>query len=126
MGEYRHPGLPKPAPSKRPPRALSEAEKLKQKPWYPRDYALADVMAVKALAMGTASADQQRRAISYIIEKLCGTYDMSYRPGGDDGRRDTDFAEGQRFVGNQIVKFVNMNVADLQRMESADAHEPSS
>lgn len=76
--------------------------------------------------MGTASADQQRRALKYIIEVLCGTYDMSYQPGDGDGRRDSDFAEGKRFVGNQIVKFVNMNLASLERMENADASEPKS
>lgn len=108
------------------PRALTEAEKLKQRPWFPRDYELADAMAIKGVANGTASPDQQKRAMAYIVHTLSGYYDMSYRPGGEDGRRDSDFAEGARFVGAQLVKLINISIADLERMQSSDPHEPQS
>ena len=77
-------------------------------PWHPPAYEDYDVRALQALAAGNASDRQQQRALQWIIEAAAGTYDMSYRPGGEDGRRDTDFAEGRRFVGLQIVKLLKL------------------
>ena len=79
-------------------------------PWMPPDYEEADVHAIRALQSGTASVDQQQRALAYIINQLAGTYDLSYRPNSD---HDTAFAEGKRFVGLEIVKFLNL---DLRRI----------
>lgn len=84
-------------------------------PWQPADYQVADAAALQAVSRGTASADQQLRAYRFIVERLAGTYDMSYRPGGIDGDRDTIFAEGKRFVGTQLVKFANINLAILTK-----------
>lgn len=75
-------------------------------PWKPPAYEDADAHAVKALRDGSATPDQQKRALAYIVNVLAGTYDMSYRPLSD---RDTAFAEGKRFVGTQIVKFLNVD-----------------
>ena len=69
-------------------------------------YETADAYALKAVANGTANEEQQRRAMRWVIEAAAGTYELSYRPG--DSSRDTDFAEGRRFVGLQIVKLINM------------------
>lgn len=74
-------------------------------------------MAIQALARGIASGEQQRRAIAWIIERASGTYEMSYRPGGSEGDRDTVFAEGRRFVGNQIVKMTKLKTGQLRRSE---------
>lgn len=52
----------------------------------------------------------QQRAINFIMFDLCGIRDLSYRPGGEEGRRDTDFAEGKRFVGLQIGFLLKMKV----------------
>lgn len=87
-------------------------------PWKPVAWEPADVAAVQALARGDASADQQKRALDYIINGLAATYDLSYRPGGEDGRRDTDFAEGKRFVGTQIVKALKLNLAAIRQAKS--------
>jgi hypothetical protein len=76
-------------------------------PWHPAPYIDADSYAIKALATGTANEGQQKRALDWIINTLCATYDLSYRPGSD---RDTAFAEGKRHVGLQIVKQVNVNL----------------
>ena len=70
-------------------------------PWHPAPYEDADTYAIKALAAGVANDGQQKRALAWIINTLCGTYDMSFRPEGD---RETVFAEGKRFVGMQLVK----------------------
>lgn len=76
-------------------------------PWHPAPYEDADVYAIKALAAGKASEGQQQRALGWIINMLCGTYDMSFRP-GPDGDRDTVFAEGKRYVGMQLVKLTKL------------------
>lgn len=39
---------------------------------------------------------------------------MSFRPGGDDGKRETDFAEGRRFVGNQIIKLTKASIGQMK------------
>lgn len=75
------------------------------RPWFPAPYEDADTYALKAVAKGEATDVQQRRAMNWIINTLCGTYDLSYRPDSD---RDTVFAEGKRHVGMQIVKHINL------------------
>lgn len=97
-----------------------------QDPWKPAEYELADISAIQAVSSGTASAEQQKRALNWIIESAAGLYDLSYRP-GEEGRRDTDFAEGKRYVGNEIVKAIKTNLAAMRRKEpNADPHEPKS
>lgn len=84
-------------------------------PWMPPDWKPVDISAFQALARGDATADQQKRALDYIIINIAGTYDLSYRPSSD---RDTAFAEGKRFVGLQIVKAVNLNLAAIRQAKS--------
>jgi hypothetical protein len=79
-------------------------------PWRPPKYEEVDVIAIQALARGTANLEQQKRALAWIIERAAGTYDMSYRPGAGEGDRDTVFAEGRRFVGNQVVKMTKLKI----------------
>jgi hypothetical protein len=71
----------------------------------------ADFVALKALQAGTATPEQQQRALKWLIENACGTYDLSYRPESD---RETAFAEGRRFVGLQIIKALNFDMAVLR------------
>jgi len=75
-------------------------------PWEAPEMSEAEVMAIKALAAGNASAPQQRIALITILQKFCCTYDMSFRPGAD-GARATDFAEGKRFVGARILNAID-------------------
>lgn len=84
----------------------------RKEPWQPAEYELADVMAVKAIASGTATDEQQKRMLKWLVETVCCTYDLSYRPISE---RDTVFAEGKRFVGLQIVKALHLNVQLLGR-----------
>jgi len=97
-------------PPKTTKRALSD-----HAPWKPVEWEEHDVGAIQALARGDADADTQKRALVFVIEKVCGTYQPSYRAGGEEGRRDTDFAEGRRYVGLQLVKFVKLNLSALRR-----------
>lgn len=90
-------------------------------PWVPAPYDPADANAIKALVVGTADEFQQKRAVNWIVNVLCGTYDLSIR--GDDagGDRGTTFAEGKRFVGLQIVKLININPDKLRSKDSANS-----
>jgi hypothetical protein len=82
--------------------------------WAPTPYDLATASAIKALGCGTAEAHQQMLALKWIVEVACGAYDTSFRPGGVDGQRETDFAEGRRFVGTTIVKLMHLNTQTLK------------
>lgn len=82
-------------------------------PWLPPKYDLADIGALQALAKGEAPPDAQQRALKWIIEKAAGTYEPSYRP-GEEGERDTAFAEGRRHVGLQIVKLLKLNLQAMR------------
>lgn len=85
-------------------------------PWKPARWEPPDAASIQALIRGNATSDQQQRAIAFIVNALCGTYDMSYRP---VSTRDTDFAEGKRFVGAQIVKLSKLNLASLKEKDTA-------
>ena len=78
----------------------------KHRPWHPTAYDSADAYALKAIAIGTASADQQKRGLKWIIESACAVYEETYFP---DTASDRDFAQGKRHVGLQIVKLLNMS-----------------
>lgn len=92
----------------------------------PVAYDLADLHAVRACIAGTATEDQQKRAMDWIITQTCGLYDMSYRDDAEGGARATDFHEGRRFVGNSIVKMTTQ-VALLAAEKAAEGkRKPSS
>lgn len=88
-------------------------------PWTPAPYEAADAAAIQALMSGEAEPEQQKRALRWIIEAAAGTYDQTFYPGAEEGRRNSDFAEGRRFVGNQVVKLTKLNVSQLRRNENA-------
>lgn len=90
---------------------------LEHAPWKPVPYEDADVAALQALAKGVATAEQQKRALNWWIEKAAGTYDLPYRPGGREGERDTLMAIGRMFVGQQTVKLLKLKIGQLQRRE---------
>lgn len=104
------------------PSARKQAGLPRAEPWKPPDYTVAEAAALKAVSRGLASEDQQRRAFGYLVNVLCATYDLSYRPGGD---RDTAFAEGKRFVGLQLVKFSNLNLDALRRKVTEQGGAPT-
>ena len=79
-------------------------------PWKPAKWEPADATAIQALMRGDCPANLQQRAIKFIMWDLCGLRDLSFRPGGAEGQRETDFAEGKRFVGLQIAKLLETKV----------------
>ncbi len=75
----------------------------------PANYTDAVIGALKSLAGGIANEGQQKLALDWIINEAAKTYDQPYRPGAD-GDRDTAFACGRMFVGQQIVKVMKLTV----------------
>jgi len=79
--------------------------KPKQEPHIPPDYDVRVIYAVRALADNNASPSQQAivwKWLMYVTDD-----GMSYRPGGADAARATDFAEGKRFIGQQFRKMLH-------------------
>lgn len=77
-------------------------------PHAPAEWEPADAGALQALQRGDATQAQQQRALKFIVERLACTYDLSYRPTGG-----TEFAEGKRFVGLQVVKLLHLNISKI-------------
>jgi len=73
-----------------------------RKPYAEPTYDEVVVGAMRALLSHTANEGQQKTAVEYIINELCQYYDVSFVP-GEGGRRDTDFAEGKRYVAAHII-----------------------
>ena len=69
---------------------------------------------LQALERGDATDDQQREALKWIVNVACQTYEPSYCPGGEEGRRDTDHHEGRRWVGLQIIKHLKVALSKLR------------
>lgn len=83
-----------------------------QPPWLPAPFDLADAHAVRAVTAGVADADQQRRAMKWIIERCAATYQDTHFPTG----RDTTFANGRRFVGLRLVTIINLPAEALAKI----------
>ena len=76
-----------------------------------------DTAALQAVARGEASADQQRRAMDWIINVACFTYQDTFFPGEPDAAA---FAAGRRFVGNRIVTQLKINLSALTQAKGAN------
>ena len=77
----------------------------------PAEYDPIHAYAIKALAEGNATEEQQRLALDWIINHAAMTYDQSFWAGSADV---TAFREGKRSVGNQIVKLIKLKSTALQ------------
>lgn len=60
-----------------------------------------DESAIKAWARGEATESQQQRAFKFVVEVASNYYDLSFKP---DSPRGSDFCEGRRYVGAQLVR----------------------
>ena len=75
-------------------------------PWLPAPYSDDVIWAVRAMHAGLAN-DVQQKLIWQWLMLVSGVDDLSFRPGGPEGDRDTVFAEGKRFVGFQMRKMLS-------------------
>lgn len=74
-------------------------------------YTPADAVAIQALIRGDADSHQQQLAMKWIIEQASEMYAFQYQPTD----RDTAFALGRAFVGQQIVGLSKLNLMALRR-----------
>lgn len=88
---------------------------LDENPLLPPPYDKADLAAFKAMREGRAEGYQQQLVLEWIIQ-AAGTYENPYRQ-GSDGARNTDFAAGKAFIGQQVVKLLNMPMKDEEQGE---------
>lgn len=80
----------------------------------------ADAYAIQALERGQASPEQQKRALRWIIDCACLTYDFCDKPDSD---RLAAIFDGRRFAGLQIVKLIKINMAYFRKSTSTNRGE---
>jgi hypothetical protein len=82
----------------------------------PANYDRTTLYAIRACFDGKASEGQQKAAMEWIVNEVCGLRDLSYRPGDALA---TAFAEGKRWAGLQIAGMLFPPA--LKRVEAAEA-----
>jgi hypothetical protein len=93
----------------KPPRSVKPKTLL---PWQLPPIEDADIFAVQAFARGAAGEAEQLRAWA-VIRRIAGADRMSFWPGGEDGRRATDFAEGKRWLADQMRRLSRLKPAEV-------------
>lgn len=82
----------------------------------------ADVLAVQACIGGVASADQQKRAMAWIMTEACMILQDSYTIGDSHA---TAHAEGRRYAGMQIRIMTEPATLEAVRLTAAkEAKKP--
>jgi hypothetical protein len=94
-------------------------------PHKPAEYDEGVIMAVRAFADGVANAGQQTTVWNWLLHAVCQVEGMSYRAGGIDAQRATDFAEGKRYCANQLRKMLNPVVLEAERQSQAKKTAPA-
>jgi len=69
-------------------------------------------LAVKSIEKGTATPDQQKFFLKFMIEFGCRTYDSDWYPGDRDT---SSFAAGVRHVGRQLALFAGMKIGTIKQ-----------
>ncbi len=90
-------------------------------PNVPPKYELAHASAFQAMQRGEASPDQQKLALDWLIQLGAATYEHHFYPSD----RDTAFALGRAFVGQQVVKLLRLNTSALRRDQHAISSTPA-
>ena len=69
----------------------------------------ADIKAIQDMERGEATPAQQIRAFGFIVNNLCGTYMPTF--GVSD--RGSNFLNGRRFVGLELITCLKLNASVL-------------
>lgn len=80
----------------------------KHAPWIPVEPDAAVVSGLQALRRGDCPPHLQQKVLQWLIDTSRNGGAL-YFP-GDAGRRDTDYALGRAFLGEQIVTFLRMKL----------------
>ena len=78
-------------------------------PWGPVNFTEGEIASIKAFA------SLHRVGFEAIIHKLCRFDGISFAMGGEEGRRETDFAEGKRWVAKQLLNVVALQLRPRTR-----------
>jgi hypothetical protein len=100
------------APPRRAPAKPIEQALEANAPWRPVQISDRAASCIKAMQRGEATPDMQKWLLRWIIYDVCDTYGNAYRPGSND--RDTNLALGKQFVGHQMLKHLNINLARIK------------
>jgi len=77
----------------------------------------AEKQAIKSVAKGEADEYQQRLAISVIVNLFSRTHDLCYVP---DSQDQSTFISGRAFVGQKILKTINIPIGKLKEEEDSN------
>lgn len=89
-------------------------------PDIPADASKPVVAALHALMDGNATEHQQKLALNWIINEASAPYGVHYYP-DQDGRRNTDFALGRAFVGQQIIGLLKIDLLKIIEEDNRNA-----
>ena len=76
--------------------------------------------AIKSLKRGDASEYQQQLALAYIVNTVARSQDLLYIPGSLD---ETAFISGRAFVGQHILKLLNVPIGTYTIEERAEEND---
>lgn len=88
-----------------------EERKKAPPPWAPAGYDIADVSAIQALNRGEASADQQKRALTWFVERACQVGEDAFVPGHPEV---TQYIVGRQSPGKQVIKLLKLNLSQMR------------
>lgn len=89
--------------------------------WLPFEWEQPDAHCLQALQRGEADAQQQRRALDVIVNKLAGTYEETFVPRENET---SSYLQGRRSVGLQIVKLLKVDLAALRQAAATKTARP--
>lgn len=101
----------------------------RREPWIPpwdlskeddRARYAADCTALQLLAQGTCPEHLQKGMLETLVNVLCATYDLEFRPESD---RTSAFAAGRRWVGLQLVHMLKTDTAALLGRKTSTPRE---
>lgn len=71
------------------------------------EISVAEVAALNAVVDGRSTPDQAKLAIEWVMREACRINDLSFKLGGLDGQRASDFASGRQYVGYMIRRAIS-------------------
>lgn len=88
-------------------------------PVLPPRVSVAEITALKAIFAGSASEQQQKAGMAWIVHQAAGLDFLAWYP-GSEGQRASDFAQGKRSVGLNIKRVIEMSAADVEALAAKE------
>lgn len=76
-----------------------------------------EIESLKALGKGEADEFQQKLALAVIVNKFARAHDLPYIPGSFD---QSSFISGRAFVGQKILKILNVPIGKLIKQQDEE------